>query len=99
MHDDDSSHFKNKLINVGNGRFNDAIHGKSRYKPTLVPILQKDQVVQIVGQMYCVESETDADRLKQFPLDGICAETREANIFRESVGGKRRDDYIEYYTK
>ena len=61
LHDDDSSHFKSKLINVGNSRFNNAVHGKSRYKPS-VPTLHKDQVVHIHEQIFVVESETNEEQ-------------------------------------
>ena len=57
---DDHSYFKAKLIDVGNGRFSNAVHNRSAAQLSKCTYT-KDQVVFICDQMYMVESQTQED--------------------------------------
>ena len=57
---DDHSYFKTKLIDVGNGRFSNAVHNRSAAQLSRCTYTQ-DQVVFICDKMYMVESQTQED--------------------------------------
>ena len=57
---DDHSYFKSKLIDVGNGRFSNAVHNRSAAQLSKCTYRQ-DQIVFICDKMYMVESQTQED--------------------------------------
>ena len=59
---DDSSHYKQRLIDVGNNRLSEVHISQSRYNPGNVTIPQ-DQVAQLDDYMFMVASQLDPELL------------------------------------
>ena len=59
---DENSTFKNKLISIGNGRFNDAVHRTSRYQTTDNVPIRREQIAEIMDNLYMVESCSDPEK-------------------------------------
>ena len=57
---DDHSYFKSKLIDVGNGRFSNAVHSRSAHQLSKCSYKEED-IVFICDQMYMVESQTQEE--------------------------------------
>ena len=49
-------------MSIGNGRFNDAVHRQSRYRPSDNVQITREQIVEIVENLYMVESVSDPDK-------------------------------------
>ena len=65
---DDSSYYKDRLINVGNSRFSEIHYLKnSRYKFGKIEI-GKEKIVQITDEIYFVECEKDPEKFYQVSM-------------------------------
>ena len=50
------------MISIGNGRFNDAVHRHSRYQATDNVPIRREQIAEIMDNLYMVESCSDPNK-------------------------------------